>query len=407
MKILLVSNTLPDDPRVKVHGIYKRLRLFLDAIKEIAEVECLFYVPPNMDIKSDLITEIESNFEEFWQTNITLTLCHRSKQRYRKLGQQNFFPGAFNFFKQEAYVGVSGQKQVQALEHRLAYKPDIIFAHRLQAMCPLLLTKEKLPPIFFDLDDIEHISLSRQFKQPALYQKKAIGNYFYLPQLKRGELRAIRTAYKTFVCSEHDRAYLTDKFGLSRVEVVPNSIQLPTDQSSTVEPTLLFIGSYTYQPNVSAAEFLLGQIWPHIQQSVPKAKLLIAGAFPEKIQGYQSCPLGVEFTGFVESLDELYQRARVVCCPILSGGGTRVKLIEAAAYRKAIVSTHIGAEGLDFLDGKSIILRDDPQSFADACINLLQNQEQCDLLGKAAYEVIAINYDRKRVIRQIQHHLQL
>lgn len=138
---------------------------------------------------------------------------------------------------------------------------------------------------------------------------------------------------------------------------------------------------------------------------MPKAKLLIAGAHPDKIRGYQAPPLGVKFTGFVENLDELYQQTRVVCCPILSGSGTRVKLIEAAAYRKPIVSTRIGAEGLDFVDGEAIFLRDNVQTFADACIKLLQNDQMCQRISNNAYAVASKRYNKTQILQQIQHHL--
>jgi len=405
MRVLFVSNNFPTDLRVKIHGVYKRMGLFIDAIKDRAAIDFLYYVSPKFDISPANVTRLEKDFANHWQADVTLTLCHRSARKHQFLRRQNYLPGALNFFEQKTYISLSGKQQVAALEACLARKPDAIFAHRLQAMCPLMLTKAKLPPIFFDLDDIEHISLARPLKQPAPYRKKDRSYALYLPSLKRAELRAIRKAKTTFICSEQDRAYLAEQLNLPGVVTIPNAITLPEPQPLPAASTLLFIGSYTYQPNVTAAEFLIEQVWPHVYKAVPEATLLIAGANPDSIRGYPDPPSGVKFTGFVENLDELYQKIRVVCCPILSGSGTRVKLIEAAAYRKSMVSTRIGAEGLDLVDGDAIFLRDHAQTFADACIELLQNDQLCQRLGNNAYAIASKRYDRTQILQQIQHHL--
>lgn len=405
MRVLFVSNNFPTDLRIKTHGVYKRMGLFIDAIKSLASIDFLYYVSPSFDISPGTVSKLEQEFAAHWQADVTLTLCHRSTRKHQFLRRPNYLPGALNFFEQKPYISLSGKHQVAALEACLERQPDTIFAHRLQAMCPLMLTKAKLPPILFDLDDIEHISLARQLQQPVPYRKKDRSYTLYLPSLKRAELKAIRRAQKTFICSEQDRTYLAEALKLPGVVTIPNAITLPEAQPLTPEPTLLFIGSYTYQPNVTAAEFLIEQTWPHIHKSMPEAKLLIAGANPERVRGYEEPPSGVEFTGFVDNLDELYQKIRIVCCPILSGSGTRVKLIEAAAYRKPIVSTRIGAEGLDLVDGEAIFLRDHAQTFAEACIELLQNDQLCQQLGNNAYAVASKRYNRAQILQQIQHHL--
>ena len=111
---------------------------------------------------------------------------------------------------------------------------------------------------------------------------------------------------------------------------------------------------------------------------------------------------GVRFAGFVEDLDGLYQQSRVVCAPILSGSGTRIKIIEAAAYCRPIVSTRIGAEGIELHNGDSIFLRDDPKSFAEACIRLLNDHELCKRLGTAARAIVIDKYDQTKTKGLIQ-----
>jgi len=167
----------------------------------------------------------------------------------------------------------------------------------------------------------------------------------------------------------------------------------------------MFIGSFTYQPNIAAAELLISQVWPLVKKAVPEARLVIAGNKPDRIPSFATHPEGVEFAGFVENLSALYKKTQVVCCPILVGGGTRVKIIEAAAYGKAVVSTTIGAEGIEFCDGKEILLRDGEAGLAEACIDLLNASHQCHELGERAREKTIKIYDRGQIIAAIRKEL--
>jgi len=104
----------------------------------------------------------------------------------------------------------------------------------------------------------------------------------------------------------------------------------------------------------------------------------------------------------LKKIDDLYKQSRVVCAPILSGGGTCVKIIEAVAYGKPIMSNRIGAEGIEMQDGIEIFLCDDPKLFAKACIKLLTDHERCNQLGSAARNTVIKQYDQIKVKRMIQ-----
>jgi glycosyltransferase involved in cell wall biosynthesis len=108
---------------------------------------------------------------------------------------------------------------------------------------------------------------------------------------------------------------------------------------------------------------MLSLVWKQLRRQCEGP---IAGNKPERIPSFASHPPGVEFTGFVEDLGQLYQRVGIVCCSILSGGGTRLKILEAAAYGKAIVSTTVGAEGLELRDSIEIVIRAGVPAFARA-----------------------------------------
>jgi len=189
------------------------------------------------------------------------------------------------------------------------------------------------------------------------------------------------------------------------VVTIPNAVTIPDMRPQTKELTILFLGAYFTQ-NVDAARVLIDSIWPHIIRQIPEARLIIAGMTKEQI-GYDMTGIdGVEITGFVDDLDLLYDRTRIVATPILVGGGTRVKIIEAAAYGRPVVSTTVGMEGIDLTPGSEIIVRDDPKEFAKACIELLVDIDLSKRIGLAARKKVTELYDRKKVIKTIGNHIE-
>jgi len=204
------------------------------------------------------------------------------------------------------------------------------------------------------------------------------------------------------VCSNADQDYLAT-LGATNTTVIPNAMRFPERPPvpSTDRPTLFFIGAYGYPPNLDAAEYLINEIFPRVLQKIPQARLLLAGESIDKLPSRAGAPAQVEFAGFVPDLADVYRQATVVCCPILAGGGARIKIIEAAAAGKAVVSTTIGAEGLDFDDETEILRRDTPTAFADAYVELLTDATRTRALGEAAFAKARRLYDRSRTVDRL------
>jgi len=404
MKILLISKYLPDEPH-KVHGTFKRLGTFIEAIRVIAKLDALFFVPPDYDRSEARINKLREQLSGLWKTDIDLSLCPMSEfEDSSELKKWlSFAKGMYSFFNQKGRMEFSGERQVRAVEGLLDMKPDAVFAHRISAMCPLLLTKKPLPPIFFDLDDLEHVVVSRYIKQRQTLKSNFL--HMTLPALEGGEYNAIKMAGRTAVCSKLDEDYLNDKFKLPGVITVPNAVDIPSLDPITPDPTLLFLGS-DYKPNLEAAEYLVNKIWPLVRDELPGAKLIVAGTPVDKLKIDAGGTPGLEVPGFVDDLDELYRGVRATAVPILVAGGTRFKIIEAAAYGKPTVATAIGAEGIELEDGSEILIRDDPGEFAQACVKLLTDTELRTSIGLRAREKAAKLYDRKNVILTIRSHFE-
>jgi glycosyltransferase involved in cell wall biosynthesis len=207
----------------------------------------------------------------------------------------------------------------------------------------------------------------------------------------------------SFVCSQTDRdKFAARGFDTARIRIAPNALDLPTVCAPlAAEPVLLFLGAFGHEPNRRAAERLIGRIWPLVRARSRNARLLIAGRNPERIAQFPSPPPGVTFTGFAPDLDALYARTRAVCCPMDEGGGTRIKLIEAAGRGKPIVSTAVGAEGLAFVAGREILMGETDGELAAGALQLLGDDALAGAMAAAAFARASLLYSAEAVERGI------
>src|SRR6185436_10855430 len=151
------------------------------------------------------------------------------------------------------------------------------------------------------------------------------------------------------------------------------------------------LGSMDWEANVDGVDYFCRRIWPRVQASVPSAKFYVVGRNPHaRVTAWAS--ESVEITGRVDSVLPYLEQAAIFVVPLRIGGGTRLKIYEAMAAGKAVVSTTVGAEGLDVNHGQDILLADTEKTFAAAVIDLLQDVELRRGLGEAATR-LAAQYD--------------
>jgi hypothetical protein len=148
MRILLISNEFPDDPEKHVSGTFLRLRMFADALKRHGKLDCLFYVQRILPTDPTSVTRYQRSLSDHWETELDLTLCPRASSPDKWSRWDEYGSGMFSFFRQRDYRWTSSSTHVRSLEAALDRKPDLIFVHRLSAMCPLMLTRRPLAPVF-------------------------------------------------------------------------------------------------------------------------------------------------------------------------------------------------------------------------------------------------------------------
>jgi glycosyltransferase involved in cell wall biosynthesis len=216
-----------------------------------------------------------------------------------------------------------------------------------------------------------------------------------LIKMQRFEIKMVRAANHVIAVSQHDRALMIASTDSSRISVVPTGVDLEeySQRKSKAEPgsLLMFVGSMDSKPNVDGVMYFCKEIWPLILRKVPLARFRIVGRDPAPAV-LKLASASVEVTGTVASISNELCHAAVVVVPLRIGGGTRLKIYEAMAMATAVVSTTVGAEGLDVTDGRDVLLRDGPQEFADGCVSLLQDIELRHRIGNAGAQLAGV-YD--------------
>jgi hypothetical protein len=177
--------------------------------------------------------------------------------------------------------------------------------------------------------------------------------------------------------------------------VVPNVVDVKeyTLEAGEDNGKVLFQGGMDWYPNRDAVEFFVTQIFSRIRRQVPDVRFVVAGRNPphDFRQRLSRVP-GVHFTGTVPDMRSEIASASVCVVPLRMGSGTRLKILEAAAMAKPIVSTHLGAQGLEFSDGQEIELADDPAVFANVVLKLLAAPSDRHRLGQAARNRVEQDY---------------
>ena len=214
-------------------------------------------------------------------------------------------------------------------------------------------------------------------------------------KLARFEREAAAWFDGLFVCSKEDKILLEQMSVVTRIEVMPNGIdpeRYVRSDDEAGDGSIVFVGSMDYHANISGVTYFVHQVLPLVLAEKPDLKFYIVGKNPPK-EVHDLANRNIVVTGSVPDVRPYLARAAVVVVPLLVGGGTRLKILEAMAMGKAVVSTTLGSEGLEVLHGDTIFIEDDQESFAARIVALAENQEMARVVGERAREFVFNNYD--------------
>jgi len=180
-----------------------------------------------------------------------------------------------------------------------------------------------------------------------------------------------------------------------QVDVIPNGVDVRQYQplpAPGAAPSLLFIGNMGYPPGADAALYFCQEILPLIRRQISAAELWIVGRTPRP-EVRQLDGSGVHVTGQVADVIPYYRQSAVCVVPLRAGGGTRLKILEAMALGRPVVSTTIGCEGLDVVDGEHLLIADNPQEFAEKTIRLLTDRQLYQRIAAQGRRLVEDQYD--------------
>jgi GT2 family glycosyltransferase/glycosyltransferase involved in cell wall biosynthesis len=246
--------------------------------------------------------------------------------------------------------------------------------------------------------DVFFQSIARNLEFMHGWMARAKARVEYLRAL-RFELRMLRQPDQIQVCTEANREYL-GSFLPELKERMLSGMRAGIDtaryefRSCGREPyTMLFLGSFRHLPNPVALDWFVWNVMPHIMAGEPRARLRVVGSDPPPAHAYGDLAEHIELMGFVEDAQAVIDRCAVFVCPVLSGSGVRVKLLETFASGIPVVSTRIGAEGLARQDGEFCLLADDPKEFAGKVLRLFRQPEEAIEMTKRARREVEENWD--------------
>jgi glycosyltransferase involved in cell wall biosynthesis len=241
----------------------------------------------------------------------------------------------------------------------------------------------KRPPVVVDSHEIAY-DLARQFAGTGTTRSRRFYAGANWRKLRREELQTYR------------ERRLLDELPRSRTAVIPNAANVDYYQPRPTDPppdgrTIVYFGLLSTVPNIDGVIHFVENIWPLIAKAHPEARFKIIGGKPapalQALAGTR-----IELTGFVPDLRPHLAEAAVVVVPLRLGGGTRLKIVEAMAMGKAIVSTELGAEGIEATRGREIIIEDQPTAFADAVNRLLAEPDLAKQIGDSARQLAVERY---------------
>ncbi|HEY7337183.1 MAG TPA: glycosyltransferase [Bryobacteraceae bacterium] len=262
----------------------------------------------------------------------------------------------------------------------------------------------RIPSILFE-HDIYFQSIARRLPFMPGAGERLQARWEYLRSL-RYELRMLPKLDRIQVCSREQTEYLTSFLPALR-DRIDDGYRAGIDTSlyefraGGREPfTMLFLGSFRHTPNQEALNWFVGQVLPKVRAREPRARLIVIGSEPPPRHSLPDDG-AIELKGFVEDVREPLGRYAVFVCPILSGSGVRVKLLEAFAAGIPVVSTRLGAEGLAMKDGDICALADEPEAFASRVLELLENSAKAEEMARHAREEVVARRDMRGMTQRL------
>jgi glycosyltransferase involved in cell wall biosynthesis len=276
-------------------------------------------------------------------------------------------------------------------------------------VCDFLFSSPNIPDpgaaILFQ-HNVESVLWKRhaEYARTFLLKRYFEGQY---ERMLRYEERVCQAVKRIVAVSRDDARAMQSLYGIPDVAAVPTGVDLdhfaPHSRMSQPTTDLVFLGSMDWRPNIDGVRWFAADILPLIRRRLPDCSLAVVGRLPTgEIRRLAEADARIQVTGTVPDVRPYLWESAVSIVPLRVGGGTRLKIYEAMAARVPVVSTSIGAEGLDVRDGENIALADSPEAFAERCLALLGAAEVRRKQAQAAWEMVSACYSWEVVARKFE-----
>jgi glycosyltransferase involved in cell wall biosynthesis len=390
MKILILCNKSPWPKReggpIAMHAMISGLIQAGHSVKVLAANTNKYNVDPDA-IPDDFK---EKTKIEFVDIDLSITLS-----------------GAlFNFLSGKSYhvtrfhTKAFEQKIIEVLRKE-SY--DIIQLEMLQMATYLdILRKYSKAPVVLRAHNIEHKIWQRIAENCPNPFKRFYLNHLY-QSLRRFEIGILNKMDGIIAITPVDARNLDRLSHSTNIISVPFGINLESLPANPVQPegaSLFHIGTMNWFPNEEGIKWMIEKVWPAVIKKLPGIELHLAGRYMPEWLSNLSVP-HINIDGEVPDVWEYMQRFSIMVVPLFSGSGIRIKIVEAMAAGKAIITTAIGAEGINYENGQHLLIAKDPNSFADAIVKLCNDKTLRDSLGKNARMLIAKEHDNNKLMLKL------
>ena len=263
-----------------------------------------------------------------------------------------------------------------------------------------LLIRRHGVPMVLDAHDVITKPAERRLTGAHGLGRLAAGVKYRL--IRSAERRIVRRFDTVLTVSDFDRRYLEKMEPAARIRTVPIPAGLDfAGRTSTVrQGTILFLASYrNHRSNVDGALWLAREVFPRVKADFPEARLILAGyGPPPELLELTQIDAAIEVPGFIDDLEGCYREAAVFAAPILTGGGIIVKILDALAGGRPVVTTSFGNEGIGATPGRDLVVEDDPSGFAAALVRILRNYPEALALGESGQRFVEANYSSQALL---------
>jgi glycosyltransferase involved in cell wall biosynthesis len=258
--------------------------------------------------------------------------------------------------------------------------------------------------IVLRLHNIEHLIWRRMYSKNK-YSLKGIYFHHLFKTLKDYELKTLNQVDALLPITGKDAEFFK-KHTATKIKTIPYGIELPEMVSNQeTENALFYIGAMNWMPNIEGIQWFLKNVWPSLNSKFPQLKFYLAGReMPQWLRQLEA--KNIDIMGEVPDAEQFVRSKKIAVVPLFSGSGVRIKIIESMSLGKAVISTHVGAEGIDYENGKNIIIADTAEEFIQAISTLYTQPKVAEEMGKEARRLVAKKHQNHEIIKQLAEFYQ-